>query len=391
MPHPIGGISEAEVKAKADAAWPEILEKATNWKPAKTELPPQKPPYPAETFKFKGTAESVSQLYFEKGWSLGLPINPPTPEAVEAMLKGTSRKPDEILGKVGPRDSNLTVELVAVNAVMAGCKPEYMPVLIAAIEGLLEPKANWNGLNTSTGSLGFLVIVNGPIAKEVGITAGQGAVGAEQYANATIGYAINLISDVVGGSRPGTGDMTTFGAPHEFVAWVFAENEDQLPKGWTPYHVGKGFKATDSVVTVMGVYPGVDHVDHGATTMDGYLAGWKTVRGGGGCFRSNGATITQAIVFGPELAKFAVEKGLDRDGFRQAFWEASKIPYSEIDACVPKSQVEPLFGAVGPDTLIPITDKPETLHFFVGGGAGKHSHIFTGFQADSIVSKLVTK
>ncbi|MGD0282624.1 MAG: UGSC family (seleno)protein, partial [Dissulfurispiraceae bacterium] len=122
VPHPMGGIPGEEITQKARDAFPAILNAATKWKPV-AEMPPWKPTYPAETFLLKGTGDDINTLFFERGWSLGLPLVSPTPEKVREMLKGTSRKPDEVLGQVPPRMGSLTVELVATHAVMAGCKP----------------------------------------------------------------------------------------------------------------------------------------------------------------------------------------------------------------------------------------------------------------------------
>ncbi len=124
-----------------------------------------KPAYPAERVSVKGGAEELNKLFFAKGWSLGLPVVPPTPDRVKEMLTGTSLKPDYVIGKVPPRMGALTVELAAAHAVMAGCKPAYMPVLIAALRAMLDPRANWRGATTTTGTTSLLVIVNGPIVQ----------------------------------------------------------------------------------------------------------------------------------------------------------------------------------------------------------------------------------
>ena len=236
-------------------------------------MPPPKPTYPAVTFTFKGTESGVNELFVEKGWSLGLPLVPPTPDKVAAMLKGTTRKPDEVLGQLKPRMSSLTIELVAVSGVMAGCKPEYMPVLVAIAEAMVGPKTNWGGMATATGSVGALVIVNGPIVKEIGIAAGQGCASRGWQANASIGYRPKSHGHVPGGSRPPQQKKTTLGSPMDFVAWIFAENKAELPKGWTTYAEDRGFKRTDSVVTVMGIWPGINAVDLWSATPEEHCPG----------------------------------------------------------------------------------------------------------------------
>ncbi|MDH4267847.1 MAG: thiol-disulfide oxidoreductase, partial [Deltaproteobacteria bacterium] len=236
VPHPMGMIPLPEIRKKADNSFPEILKAAIQWNPM-AQLPPMQSPYPAAKFKFRGPGEDVSRLFYDKGWSMGLPIIPPTPERVAKILKGTSRKPSEVIGIVPPRMGVLTVELAAIHAAMADCRAEYMPVLIAALEALLAPQANWRGAGTTTGTTAMLVIVNGPIVKEIGIAYGQGAAGKGNHANAAIGYAMNSIAYSVGGSKPPTPDKGTLSAPSDFTGWIFGENEDALPKDWEPFHV----------------------------------------------------------------------------------------------------------------------------------------------------------
>jgi hypothetical protein len=331
VPHPMGMIPVAEIIKKAEAAFPEILRAATEWKP-ESKMPPMKPVYPTKRLTFEGTAEEINAWFLKKGFSLGLPVFPPTPETVANLLKGTTRKADELLGMVPPRMGALTIELVAVHAAMAGCKPEYMPVLITALEALLDPKANWRGLTTTTATSAVLVIVNGPAIYETGLASRQGAAGSGHHANASIGYAINLIADIVGGSRSPTPDKSLLGGPADFVCWIFGENQLALPQGWEPYHVDRGFKKTDSAVTVMGVYPPVDNIDHWSVTPEEHISWWAhlvtpILSIGGPCW------ITQMeqphiVALGPEHAQLLAGAGWTKDRFRKAFWEKARIPFS---------------------------------------------------------------
>lgn len=394
VPHPMAMIPLSEIRKKAEDAFPEILKAATQWKGA-AKLPAMKLPYPAERFKFKGTVEDVTKLFFEKGWSMGLPIIPPIPERVEEMLKGTSRKPDEVIGIVPPRMGVLTVEMVAVHAVMAHCKAEYMPVLIASLEALLTPEANWRGAGTTTGTTAILCIVNGPIVKEVGLAFGQGAAGKGHHANATIGYTLNSIVYTIGGSKPPSPDKGTLGAPSDFVGWVFGENEDALPKGWNSYHVDRGFKRTDSVVTVMAVYPPVDNIDHWSVTPEEHVSWWAhlitpMINMGGPCY-PNVMGQPNIIGMGPEHAQTIAGAGWTKNRFAKAFWEQARIPVSAWPKGCSTNLLEEKFGPVAPDTLIPITSSPDLFHIVIAGGAGKHSHYFAPFPGCLPVSRLVTK
>jgi hypothetical protein len=401
--HPVAGLSEVDLKSKTDIIFTDIIQTATEWKLSSTDLPPQKKAYPADVFKFTGTNSDVNKMFLNRKWSLGLPVNPPTPESITEMLKGTSRKPNEVLGKVPPRMATLTVELVAAHAAMAGCKPEYMPVLLAIREALLEPKANWLGINTSTGTIGIMIAVNGPIVKDIGLAFEQGAAGKGHHANSSIGYAVNLIGTVLGGSLPPDGDKSTFGAPYDYVPWIFGENEDKLPKGWQPYHVDRGFKKTESVVTVLGIYPPVDLTDHWARTVDQNLDAWASLatprlNAGGVCRPPMGLT-PHIVVLGPEHAHLAETEGLGKEQYRKAFWEKVRQPISWYPkTCFDFINDEPQYKSMmekgfkitfKPETKLPLTAKPELIHIIVSGGSGKHSHFFTPFYNTLPVSKLV--
>jgi len=396
VPHPMGMIPLAEIRKKADDAFPEILKAATQWKPS-GKLPPMKPPYPAERFKFRGTAEDVSRLFYDKGWSTGLPIIPPTPDRIAAMLKGTTRKPDEVIGLVPPRMGVLTVEMAAVHAVMADSKPEYMPVLITAMEALLAPEANWRGAATTTGTTSALVIVNGPIVKEVGIAYGQGSAGKGHLANASIGYAMNSIAYAIGGSKPPTPCKSTLGNPGQFIGWVFGEDEDALPKGWNPYHVDRGFKKEDSVVTVMGIYPPVENIDHWSVTPEDYINWWAHIVSGltgvGGPCAEDTLEQPHIIGLGPEHAQLIAGAGWTKEQFVKAFWDKTSVPLSSWPKGSPGfTHLSQMLGkTLTPETLIPITLKPEQLYVVIAGGAGKHSHYFAAFPGCLPVSKIVKK
>ena len=376
-------------------AFSEILRAATEWKP-QLKLPPMKPTYPTERFNIEGTAEEINAWFFKKGFSLGLPAFPPTPESVANLLKGTNRKPDELLGMVPPRMGALTVELVAVHAAMAGCKPEYLPILITALEALLDPKANWRGLTTTTATSAVLVIVNGPAIYETGLASRQGAAGSGHHANASIGYAINLIADIVGGSRPPTPDKSLLGGPADFVCWIFGENQLALPQEWEPYHVDRGFKKTDSTVTVMGVYPPVDNIDHWSVIPEEHINWWAhlvtpMLSIGGPCWISQ-MEQPHIVALGPEHAQLLAGAGWTKDRFKKAFWEKARIPFSawpkgcpNVDLLVKK------FGPVSENTPIPITLRPEEFHVVIAGGVGKHSHFFAPFPGCFPVTRPLRK
>src|SRR5215207_5650315 len=193
------------------------------------------------------TEDKLQQLFLENKWTDGLPVVLPTEKRVAAMLAGTSRKPDEIVGHMHPTefraDWEYTVEKVAVNAVMAGAKPEYFPVILA----LAATGASARGSTSS--SAAAMVVVNGPVRHELSMNAGIGAMGPHNHANATIGRAYGLLSqNLQGGAVPGLTYMGSQGNNYAYNDVTFAENEERSP--WEPFHVQHGFKPTDSAVSV---------------------------------------------------------------------------------------------------------------------------------------------
>ena len=197
---------------------------------------------------YADAAEKVNQLFLANHWADGLPIVPPTEQAVRAMLKGTSRAPDEMIGLVAPRNGAATVEKIAINAVMAGAKPEYLPVILAAMEGFTDPEFDVTHMQTSTGSFEATIVVSGPIAKELEFNSGMGLLGHGWRANSPVGRAVNLSLLNLGQTWPGENFMGLLGRRSAYTLVTFAENHEASP--WPPYHTSRGFKAEDSAVTV---------------------------------------------------------------------------------------------------------------------------------------------
>ncbi len=383
VPHPMGMIPLPEIRKKADDAYPEILKAATNWQPKADAGLAMKKPYPAETLKFKGNEQDVNDLFFKNGWSLGLPIVPPTPERVEAMLKGTKHKPDEVVGLISPRMGVVTVEMVAIHAVMAGCKPEYMPVLLAITEALVNPE--YRGPTTTTNPTAPFAIVNGPIRDQIGLAYAQGAGGPEWRANVSIGMAVNSIGDVIGGSKPPTPDKTTLGWPGNTIAMVIGENEKANP--WGPMHVERGFKAEESVVTVMlGAEIPSNINDHDSVTGEDLLRviSYDMRRAGQNTRYFSDSDVL--VIFSPEHATTAFKDGWkDKGQIRKFLWENARIPLKAHPGGgkYPKYGVETatkVFGKpVDLETFIPMVKDPARIQIAVSGGSGKHSVYLSSF------------
>ncbi|MGH7316417.1 MAG: hypothetical protein ACREJS_09180, partial [Candidatus Rokuibacteriota bacterium] len=202
----------------------------------------------AKVFRLKGDYSAINRHYQGHGWTDGLPIVPPTGEDVREFLRFTDREPREVVAVLPPRQGEATVERIAINAVMAGCRPEYLPLIITAVETLADPAFNLDSIQATTHPVAPLIIVNGPIAKEVGINSGYNAFGQGFRANLTIGRAVRLLLMNVGGGLPGTGDRATQGSPAK-IAYCVAENEEASP--WEPLHVEHGFAGEMSTVTAI--------------------------------------------------------------------------------------------------------------------------------------------
>lgn len=199
---------------------------------------------------YDSAIELFNQLYLDNHWGDGLPLIPPTEHAVERMLAGTRRAPDEVIGRVPYRNGIATVEKIAINAVMAGAKPEYLPVIISAMECLTE-ESTFTHMMSSEGSFTLAIMVSGPIAKEIDMNSGVGLLGHGWRANNTIGRAIRLNLINLGYLWPGEIDMALIGRPSSHTFYTFAENAEQSP--WERFPVGLGYEPEDSCVTVSTV------------------------------------------------------------------------------------------------------------------------------------------
>ena len=236
-----------DIESGIDEVFDDIIAALT--KPlTKEEKSPQTKSGKQPRIAFKGTYRDVNQFFYRKGWGDGLPITPPSEEAVAEMMAGTDLPADHVVAKIIPRMGKATVEKIAVNAVMAGALPTHMPVLIAAVEALSDPKTRFDTFEVSTGSWAPLLVINGPIRKDIHINCGSGALSPGNLTNAAIGRALGLIVMNIGGARKGIEDMGTLGNPAKY-SLVLGENEEESP--WEPLNVELGFEKNDNTLTVM--------------------------------------------------------------------------------------------------------------------------------------------
>jgi len=294
---------------------------------------------------------------------------PPTAAAVEECLRWTDRDPREVLGVLPPRQGEATVDRIAANVVMAGCRPEYLPVVLAALEALADPLFNLDSIQATTHPVAPLVVVNGPIARELGINAGYNAFGQGFRANVTIGRAVRLVLMNVGGGLPGTGDRATQGSPAK-IAYCVAENEAESP--WDPLHVEAGLPADVSTVTAFGCEGPHNIQDHYSNTGLGVLL---TVAGAMGQAGSNNLLGRgwPLLSLGPEHAATIARDGYGKRQVREFLFEHARFPLARLGGEYQRAQVERHRAVDAPDTMLPIVEAPEDIGIIVAGGAGKHS------------------
>lgn len=276
----------------------------------------------SEQVSIDETIDPIEACY-QNGWTDGLPVVPPTPERVERMLSGTKRSPDELIAPLPPKWGKATVERIAINAVMAGCLPEYLPIVLAAVEAMIDERFNPHGVQVTTSHVAPMIIVNGPIRKELDINDGFNLFGQGWRANATIGRAVRLICTNIGGALPAELDRAAFGHVGKYTCCI-AENEgDENP--WKPLHVERGYVPEDSTVTVFAGAGPQSINDHGSNTADGILMTICENMAASG--NSRGETL---LVIGIEHAKTISGDGFSKTDVRKYIAETTN-QYSEED------------------------------------------------------------
>jgi hypothetical protein len=308
---------------------------------------------------------------YERGWTDGLPVVPPTEERVLEMLDGTARAPQEIIGRIPPNLVDCTVEKVAINAVMAGCRPEYLPVVLTAIEAALTPAFGLHGVLATTNACTPVVMVNGPIARAIGMNAKGNVFGQGNRANAAIGRTLQLVVRNVGGGRPGEIDRSVFGSPAKY-SFCFAEDEDD-PR-WDSYAVSLGYSPKASTVTVFpgdGITQIIDHISRRPEDLCRSYAGCiRTIYGTGHIIG-----VQAFLAIAREHAIVFYDAGWSKARVREELLGLLKIPVRDV--------VSGRAGLMGlteeeksdPDNLVPKFKNGTFNIIRAGGYAGKYSAI----------------
>jgi hypothetical protein len=281
---------------------------------ARTPLAGQFPRHRVEVVRSVDAFEEVNRLFEARGWTDGLPVVPPTLTRVEAMCAASARAPAEVLGEVEPLRGEATVEKVAANAVMAGCRPEHFPVVLAAVEAVLDPAFNMRGVQTTDENVAPLLIVSGPLAAQLGINSGFGALGPGWRANATIGRAVRLVMLNLGGGWPGAVSLAGLGQPGRYTLCL-AEREDSP---WPPLHVELGYRPEQSTVTVLRAETAIN--------VTGGLAELASVMASAASAFTMLHEGRVAVVVAPFVARRLAAEGRSKDDVRRWLHAEARVP-----------------------------------------------------------------
>jgi hypothetical protein len=337
-----------------------------------------------------GAAEA-SWLFHKRGWTDGLPIIPPTRTRVDEMVHWLGRLSDEVIGLVPPRQGRATLEKLAINAVMAGCRPEHFPVVVTAVGAMLEPSFDLAGVQATTGPHAPLIIVNGPITRTLDINSEANAFGPGRESNAVIGRALRLVLLNIGGGEPGKVDKSTQGQPSKYT-YCIAENEEA--NLWEPLHMERGFDRATSTVTVVACHSPVNIHDTASTTAQGILttaADTMATLGGSKLYRSSGEVF---LLLCPEHAAIIARDGWSKDDIQHFLFEKARRPLCQVKQG----------GMYGPEVywprwlniedeqaMVPLVERARDIVIVVVGGVGRHSAFLITWSASRSVTRKISQ
>jgi len=369
IPRPVGELKEAEVRASARNAFQDIMNQLFAPRVQSSEISADRVP---RILEFCGSWEEINDYFYGQRWTDGLPIVPPVYASVERLLALAGEAPEAVVGVVAPTMGIATVEKIAINAVMAGCEPRYFPVVLAAVKAICRPEFNLLPMQATTNPVTPMIIVNGPVVKQLQLNAGYNVLGQGWKANATIGRALRFVLNNIGGGIPGKVDKACHGQPGKFSLCI-AENEEASP--WEPFHVERGFSAQDSTVSVIGVAGTQDIIHYARTSAKKILdtivrsiprEGYKNLYSGG----------EPLLILGPEQAAILGAERLSKKEIKRFIFEGTKVPVTlfhpeTVDFI--KGRRPRVFPEGCETTEIPIADRAEDIQIIVAGGAGNHN------------------
>ncbi len=340
-----------------------------------------------EKIKLPHSVEKINDIFYENGWTDGLPIIPPTENNVSQMIGEVKRDKDEVIATIPPKMGRATVDKIAINAVIAGCIPSYLPVIIAAVEAVADPRYGLIGRLTTTHAGAPLIIVNGPLVKRLLINYGSNTFGPGWRANATIGRALRLILINIGGAIPGEIDCATHGHPGKYT-YCIAEDEDSNP--WEPLHVEKGYSKDTSTVTVLNSE--APHSINDAKSTDGYsflttCASTMAALGGNNLY-GHGEPM---LILGPEHARLLANEGWSKYDIKNFIWEKARQPVGMIlNRGMERYKFPKWINLTDEKQMSPIAIKPDDIIIIVAGGTGTKSMcILTAGRQSLSVTKAI--
>jgi hypothetical protein len=408
VPRPFVGLKAAEIEPQVDAVFDELVRKLASplAQPGAVEEA-----RPAEVIPIEGTdrydaVKSMNRMFLDECWGDGFPLWVPTREEVDVMLKGTRRSPGEVVAVLAPGMGIATVEKIAVNAVMAGCRSDHLPVLLAAVEAISEPRFMLRNVAMSTGAHAPLMLVNGPIVKKLGINSGRCALGpgAQSAVNTALGRTMRLIYLNLGHAYPGIMDMDTLGSPNKY-SLCLGENEEVSP--WEPFHVEKGFAREDSVVTMFTTYAISEVQDGTSTTPEGITGIACSTASNQGVYsvgqwllgrRADPQAMVQAkdtslLLVCPVHAAIYKKHGWSRQNIRDYLYKHARIPFGRFmtnkeAAAVRASHPELLWLWDSPEALVPVLESPDCFEIAVAGGMGGARSTYSWGAAEPVSRRI---
>ncbi len=304
---------------------------------------------------------------YDQGWTDGLPIIPATAKTVAEFVAASGRAAADVIATLPPRKGEATVEVIAVNAVMAGCRPDYMPVILAAIDAISDRGYPLEFIQVTTNPMTPFFLVNGPVRHKIDLNHGAGCLGPGWRANATIGRAVRLILQNVGGALPGVYSKSSFASPLRY-SYICGENEEENP--WTPFHVDRGFDRNDSTLTAFkasnycnisgGEGVGADEILRQIATNMPPMYG-----GGDGVL----------LLLGVNHAANLHEAGLSKRDIQQRLWELARVPEAHFAA---DFVVMEKAAGRGGEGMLWRTASPDDIHLVVAGGPGPQDVYIAG-------------
>lgn len=339
---------------------------------------------------FEGSLDEIQEFFMRRQWSDGLPVIPPTPERVESFLRFTRRSPDEAIATLLPENREATIWNIAVNGVMAGCRPEYMPVLIAVVEAIADPAFRIQDAGSTPG-WEPIIILNGPIMKELDFNYQGGVMRVGRQANTSVGRFLRLYMRNVAGLRipPMSTDKATFGDTFNLV---LPENEDFVEElGWEPFSISRGFQRGDNVVTVQSVaYASApiasggdkarDHLDTLVEVIGGAAAPWTHMA-------VNWHQFYPLVVLGPSVARVLAQDGLSKEDIARYLYENAKVSAASLERLayqggmtafnlkemVEKKEIPAeYYQSDDPERMVPVFLRPEWIEIIVSGDEGRN-------------------